>query len=173
MPAIASATIVDEWHQLLSGYENEAKGLLYAVERRLHAAMLPRTHWSLESTFTGFLRSLCGKRRDCLVVRNAQFPEHVVFIITAPAGRNLLHVGWYLTAVPRLPRRARRFFSVGSASRREIGAELDAFDVADLQVFATVTHAALCDAIAEMAEDADNLEVLSAGDGDLANLPEL
>lgn len=157
------AHIMHRWHVLLDGCRGYAPGILDGVEAELTRVNAPDVSWSYESLSTGLLKACAGKRRDFLLVRCEMFPEHVVCIGARDFG-TALGVAWFLAVSPRIRRSIRRVFH----SSRDLGSELDVFDMIDLQNFVTVTRSALQRSVQHLLREQNrHLEQLDASWGGL------
>jgi hypothetical protein len=146
--------VAEQSHQVLEGLGDEVIGLLAAVERHLAIVAAPAISWEVQSVDTGLLRSLTGRRRDFLVVAHAGFGEYRVLIAARSYG-TVLQASWLLVASPRLSNqlvRAMRF-TADARDRHDIGAELDALALMDLNAFVGITRLALKNAIADLVGD--------------------
>ena len=150
---IQKYTIAEQMNTLLDGLGDEEVGLYSAVERKLAAIAAPDVTWRTETGDTGFLRALVGRRRYQLQIEHARFTEYVV-VVSARTYGTVLHVSWLLLAAPRLLNDIRRTLRLGAdrESRFDIGAELDDFDILDLEAFVAVTRLALRTAIRELSD---------------------
>jgi hypothetical protein len=145
--------IAEQFDTLLEGLGQEAVGLQLGVERRLAAIGAPGVSWGMESGETGFFRALAGRRRDLLCIDYHRLPEYRVLISARPFG-SVLHVSWFLFVSPKIGKDIRRAFRLGAepGKRFEVGAELDFFDLCDLNAFVGLTKLALRAAIRELAD---------------------
>jgi hypothetical protein len=145
--------IAEQFDTLLEGLGQEAVGLHLAVERRLAALGAPGVSWGMESGDTGFIRALAGRRRDLLCIDYDRLPEYRVLISARPFG-SLLQVSWFLFVSPRIGKDIRRALRVGAepGKRFEVGAELDLFDLSDLNAFVGATKLELRAAIRELTD---------------------
>ncbi len=151
--------IAEQFDTLLDNLGLEAVGLQLAVERKLSAIAAEGVTWRMESGDTGLLRALSGKRRDLLRIDYAKLPEYSVLIYARPFG-SALQICWFLFAAPRLVNDIRRALRMeaDAGSRFEVGAELDLFDLADLNAFIGATKLALRFAIRQLTDAADDLD---------------
>lgn len=146
--------IAEQLHRILEGFGHEAVGLTVAVERQLRVVAVPGMSWEMDSVETGLFRGLAGKRRDFLVVKHDRLREYRVLICGRSYGTALL-ASWIMMASPRLANDVARTLRLTSEreGRYDIGAELDVFDMMDLNAFVGVTRFALKNAIAELTEE--------------------
>ena len=151
MVRVRDFMVADRVHTLLDDLGQEAVGLILAVERKLEAISAPAVSWRMETGETGFFRALAGKRRDFLAVEHARLREYRI-LISAYSYGTALHVSWLLVASPRFLNDLQRTFSVSpdGESRYEIGAELDLFDMLELNAFVGLARLALKHAIREV-----------------------
>lgn len=145
MLSLKDGKIVRQWSTLLPGCQDEAPGLIKAVQDRLASFEVPGLSWKEESASTGFLKSMMGKRRDFLIVRSEKFSEWLVCIGAQDYGR-FLDVVWYLTAAPKFLNRMR-----SAAAGEVLVDELDVFDQQDVNAYASVTRIAVQEATEELA----------------------
>ncbi len=163
---IADLRIAARSDAVLDRLAQEAVGVQLEVERKLAAIGDPEISWRTETAETGFFRALKGKRRDVLVVTHSRLREYAV-LISSRAHGTALHVAWMVYVTPRLLNDLRRAVGFGAdpGDRFEIGAELDAFDLADLRAFTGITRLALKQAVRELTDrEADVVGGLSAAD---------
>ena len=146
MLSLKDGKIVREWSTMLPECQGEGPGLVEVIKRKLGAYEIPDLSWKEESTSTGFMKSMMGKRRDFLVVRTEQFSEWLVCIGAKDYGR-FLNVVWYVTTSPKFLNKMR-----SAAAGEVLVDELDVFDQQDVNAFAAVTRMATVSATEEFAE---------------------
>ncbi len=148
--------IAEQLHRILEGLGDEAVGLTVAVERQLRAVAAPHVSWQMDTVETGPLRGLTGKRRDFLVVQHEHLREYRVLVCGRAYG-TALQASWFLMASPRIANdlvRALRL-TEEKEGRYDVGAELDVFDMIDLNAFIGITRLALKKAITELTDDGE------------------
>lgn len=160
--------IAEQFDTLLEGLGQEAVGLQLGVERRLAAMGAPGVSWGMESGEIGFFRALAGRRRDLLCIDYDRLPEYRVLISARPFG-SVLHVSWFLFVSPKIGKDIRRAFRLGAepGKRFEVGAELDLFDLCDLNAFVGLTKLALRAAIRELADAEPEVDDTAGSPGGL------
>ena len=145
--------IVEQQHAVINHLGHEVVGLWLAVERNLHSVGDPQISWRMESSELGWVRSLlqASSRRDVLVVSHSRFREFSVAIFSRAHGR-ALHVSRTIYARPRFVNDLRRSLRLRSetATRYEIGGELDLHSVMDLRAFTNITRIILNEAIRDL-----------------------
>jgi len=146
MLSLKDGKIAQEWSIMLPECQGGGPGLVEAIQQKFAAYEAPGLSWKEESASTGFMKSLLGKRRDFLVVRNEQFPEWLVCIGARDYGR-FLYVVWYLTASPRFVNKIR-----AAGSGDVLVDELDVFDQQDVNAFVSITRMATVTATEEFAK---------------------
>jgi hypothetical protein len=158
--------IADQFHKLIQGLGDEAIGLIVAVEKELESVGAPGISWRVDTVETGLLKGLAGKRRDFLLIEHGRFREYRVLVCSHPCG-TALHVSWLLMATPMLVNEVKRAFRLGTEkdARFDIGAELDVFDMIDLNAFISITRMAVMNAVIDLTDDGE----AEAGDIDGAS----
>jgi hypothetical protein len=146
--------ILEEWSQLLPECAGEAPRIMADVQARLKATNVMGMNWSEESLASGYVIGVLGRRRDCVRIQHAKFPEVVVIAGAYDHGTNLL-VFWIAAARPRLLGRIRRALRFGADSERcyEIAAELDLIQAWALGAFLETTRIAVRRPIADLLSD--------------------
>lgn len=160
--SLKDAKIMDQWSVMLPGCQGEGPGLIQVVQQKLSSYECQDITWKEESASTGLMKSLMGKRRDVLVVRNEKFSEWMVCMGAQDYGR-FLNVVWYLTASPSVMSKFRGGGVVGLATGGGfVLPDLDVFDQQDVSAYVAVTRMAVRAAAEELAEkrqlDIDRLE---------------
>lgn len=151
---IHNAMVAEQSHVVLDRFGHEVVGFYRSVERKLEEIGDENVSCHMDSLESGLLRALTGGRRNYLVVEHRRFREYSV-LISARSHGTALHLAWMIMTAPRLVNDLRRVLRKDSASgtRFEIGAELDLFDLVDMQAFVGITRLALKYAIREVTND--------------------